>query len=101
VTHGGASTLATVRRSDRACRFPAHGFDEDVGFQEVREGINPTMLTSPTCTPDDAIPQLALSEHTIRDHLLRIYDKLGISSRVELVLHAVSGTDSAPVPANE
>ena len=33
--------------------------------------------------------------------LLRIYDKLGISRRVELVLYAVSGTDSAPMPTYE
>jgi len=41
------------------------------------------------------------SANTIRNYLLRIYDKLGISSRVELVLYAVSGTDSAPIPTNE
>jgi len=45
--------------------------------------------------------KLALSEHTIRNYLLRIYDKLGISSRVELVLYAVSGTDSPPMPIKE
>jgi DNA-binding CsgD family transcriptional regulator len=45
--------------------------------------------------------KLALSEHTIRNYLLRIYDKLGISSRVELVLYAVSGTDSTPMPTQE
>jgi DNA-binding CsgD family transcriptional regulator len=45
--------------------------------------------------------KLNLSEHTVRSYLLRIYDKLGISSRVELVLYAVSGTDSAPMPTNE
>jgi len=33
---------------------------------------------------------LALSEHTVKNYLFRIYDKLGISSRVELVLYAVS-----------
>jgi DNA-binding CsgD family transcriptional regulator len=38
---------------------------------------------------------------TIRNYLLRIYDKLGISSRVELVLYAVSGTESTPMPTNE
>ena len=42
-----------------------------------------------------------LSEHTIRNYLLRIYDKLGISSRVDLVLYAVSGTDSGPMPTNK
>ena len=34
--------------------------------------------------------QLGVSEHTIKNHLFRIYEKLGISSRVELILYAVS-----------
>jgi len=38
--------------------------------------------------------KLNLTEHTVRNYLLRIYDKLGISSRVELVLYAVSGSES-------
>jgi Bacterial regulatory proteins, luxR family len=49
----------------------------------------------------DCHAKLALSEHTIRNHLLRIYDKLGISSRVELVLYAASGTDSNPLPIKQ
>ena len=36
---------------------------------------------------------LNLSEHTVRNYLIRIFDKLGISSRVELVLYAFSGTE--------
>jgi DNA-binding NarL/FixJ family response regulator len=31
-----------------------------------------------------------LSEHAIKKYLFRIFDKLGISSRVELVLYALS-----------
>ena len=38
--------------------------------------------------------QLNLSEHTVRNYLIRIFDKLGISSRVELVLYAVSGSET-------
>jgi len=34
--------------------------------------------------------ELNLSEHTIKKYLFRIFDKLGISSRVELVLYAVT-----------
>jgi DNA-binding NarL/FixJ family response regulator len=34
--------------------------------------------------------ELGLSEHTIKKYMLRIFDKLGISTRVELVLYAVS-----------
>jgi len=38
--------------------------------------------------------ELGLSEHTIKKYLFRVFDKLGISSRVELVLYAVSHGDS-------
>jgi DNA-binding NarL/FixJ family response regulator len=34
--------------------------------------------------------ELSLSEHTVKKYLFRIFEKLGISSRVELVLYAVS-----------
>jgi DNA-binding NarL/FixJ family response regulator len=37
--------------------------------------------------------KLNLSEHTVRNYLIRIFDKLGISSRVELVLYALSGAE--------
>jgi len=37
--------------------------------------------------------QTNVSEHTVRNYLIRIFDKLGISRRVELVLYAFSGTD--------
>lgn len=41
--------------------------------------------------------ELNLSEHTIKKYLFRIFDKLGISSRVELVLYAMH--HGAPLPA--
>lgn len=34
--------------------------------------------------------ELALSEHTVKKYLFRIFDKLGISTRVELALYAVN-----------
>jgi DNA-binding NarL/FixJ family response regulator len=37
--------------------------------------------------------ELKLSEHTVKKYLFRIFDKLGISSRVELVLYAVNHND--------
>src|SRR4051794_7510406 len=50
--------------------------------------------------------QLRLSEHTIKNYMFRIFNKLGISSRVELILyalnhngvHAISTTDSVFKP---
>jgi hypothetical protein len=45
-------------------------------------------------------PKLNLSEHTVRNYLIRIFDKLGISNPVELVLYALSGAeDIENVPA--
>jgi DNA-binding NarL/FixJ family response regulator len=38
--------------------------------------------------------ELDLSEHTVKKYLFRIFEKLGISSRVELVLYAVNNSDS-------
>ena len=40
---------------------------------------------------------MALSEHTVKNYLFHIFDKLGISNRVELVLYAVSNPKSAPL----
>lgn len=40
--------------------------------------------------------ELGLSEHTIKKYLLRIFDKLGISTRVELVLYAFSHGENRP-----
>jgi DNA-binding NarL/FixJ family response regulator len=37
--------------------------------------------------------ELNLSEHTVKKYLFRIFEKLGISSRVELVLYAVNNSD--------
>jgi DNA-binding NarL/FixJ family response regulator len=39
--------------------------------------------------------RLSLSEHTVRNYLFRIFDKLGISSRVELVLRTFEPTHLA------
>jgi len=38
---------------------------------------------------------LGLSAHTVKNHLFRIYEKLGVSNRVELVLYALSGRDAS------
>jgi two-component system nitrate/nitrite response regulator NarL len=38
--------------------------------------------------------ELGLSEHTVKKYMFHIFDKLGISSRVELALYAVSHSDT-------
>jgi two-component system, NarL family, nitrate/nitrite response regulator NarL len=44
----------------------------------------------------DISQKLGLTEHTIRNYLSAIYDKLGVSSRVELALYAVAREDLTP-----
>lgn len=44
--------------------------------------------------------RLGLSEHTIKNYLFRVFDKLGISNRSELILYALSQNgDAPPTPA--
>jgi DNA-binding NarL/FixJ family response regulator len=44
----------------------------------------------------DIARELSLSEHTVKKYLFRIFDKLGLSSRVELAVYAT--TQSSPHP---
>jgi DNA-binding NarL/FixJ family response regulator len=70
--------------------------------------VNPAPSTSTLLTPReeqvvalvaeglssrDIAGELALSEHTVKKYLFRIFDKLVISTRVELVLCAVNHGD--------
>ena len=40
--------------------------------------------------------ELNLSEHTVKKYLYRVFEKLGISTRVELVLYAINNGDPRP-----
>jgi DNA-binding NarL/FixJ family response regulator len=42
---------------------------------------------------------LHLSAHTVKNHLFRIYEKLGVSSRVELILYAISSGKTSQPPS--
>jgi DNA-binding NarL/FixJ family response regulator len=45
--------------------------------------------------------RLKLTEHTVKNYMFRIFDKLGVSSRVEVVLYALgNGASRTAVPAN-
>ena len=51
----------------------------------------------------DIARQLNLSENTVKNYMFHIFEKLGISNRVELVLYALSNSKRAPmsIPADE
>jgi DNA-binding NarL/FixJ family response regulator len=48
-------------------------------------------------TNRDIARELKLSEHTVKNHIFHIFDKLGVSNRVELVLYATSGAKAVQV----
>lgn len=39
--------------------------------------------------------KLGLSEHTVKNYMFRIFDKIGVSSRVELILYGLNFRDAA------
>ncbi|HKD80969.1 MAG TPA: response regulator transcription factor [Candidatus Angelobacter sp.] len=51
-------------------------------------------LVAQGLTNKEISTRLCVSEHTIKNHLFRIYDKLGISSRVELILYAMGDREA-------
>lgn len=47
------------------------------------------MLVSQGLTNREISQHLHLSEHTVKNYLFRVFDKLGVSSRAELIIHAL------------
>ncbi|MFZ0477733.1 MAG: response regulator transcription factor [Terriglobales bacterium] len=76
------STLRVVNSSGRTLLTPR----EEQVVALVADGL----------TNRHVAVELGLSEHTIKKYLLRIFDKVGISSRVELVLYAMSHGSNRP-----
>lgn len=56
--------------------------------QSVAEGL----------TNREVAKRLGLTEHTVKNYLFRIFDKLGVSSRVEVVLYALGNAGPARAP---
>lgn len=85
----GLSKLRPVRflRHDRMALLTER---ERLVVQCVAEGLSNREIAA----------RLQLSGHTIKNYLFRIFDKLGISSRVELVLYAFSRTASETFDAD-
>jgi DNA-binding NarL/FixJ family response regulator len=73
VMAGDAKALSTLsKREAEVVRYLAQGFTN----REIAERMN-------------------LSQHTIKNYLFRVFDKLGVSSRVELLFLALSQTNNA------
>lgn len=97
------------------CLVDALAQAHTVRLADARQGSNllskreqqVVLLVAEGLSNHDIAQQLRLSDHTVKNHLFHIFEKLGISNRVELVLYAVShskraamsisGHDSPPV----
>jgi DNA-binding NarL/FixJ family response regulator len=71
----------------------AHGMDllskrEELVVRQVAEGMSNREISV----------HLHLSEHTIRNYLFKIFDKLGVSTRVELVLYCLQERQGSGSP---
>jgi DNA-binding NarL/FixJ family response regulator len=52
-------------------------------------------------TNREVAQRLSLTEHTIKNYLFRIFDKLGVSSRVEVVLYALGSVSTHVASAHD
>ena len=96
-----AVSQGQVWASSKELRFVLHALVQNrpvsAGFSKVirpsnsltrrEEGV--VHLVAEGLTNRDISKQLNLSEHTVRNYLFRIYNKLGTSNRLELALYAL------------
>jgi len=68
------------------------GKDEGMGFTPklTRREESVVRLVVQGMVNREIAQRLRLSEHTVKNYLFRIFDKLGVSNRVELALYAVA-----------
>lgn len=86
-----ADVLQVVEALQRALPFKGVNSRGEALLTKREQEIVP--LVANGLTNREMSAQLGVSEHTVKNHLFRIYEKLGISSRVELILYAVSERD--------
>jgi DNA-binding NarL/FixJ family response regulator len=82
--------LGALAQAPPARLVNAHGLN----LLAEREG-QVVSLVADGLTNRDIAAQLGLSEHTVSNYLFRIYNKLGVSNRVELVLYVMKQREQA------
>ncbi len=79
----------TIEPRDLAGSRPLSKREQEIA-RLVAEGLSNRQISQ----------RLELSEHTIKNYLFRVFEKLGVSTRVELALYALKrGHVRAPAPA--
>ena len=80
---------------DLVCQVPSLRVVNDCGHSLLTPREEQVVaLVAEGMSNRDVSRELSLSEHTVKKHLFRIFDKLGVSNRVELVLSAVNHGDA-------
>jgi DNA-binding CsgD family transcriptional regulator len=80
--------------SNKRCPFGARHFiskNAPFALASIKRGCEDEVvkLVADGLSNRNVAQKLGLTEHTVSNYLFRIYEKLGISSRVELVLYAL------------
>ena len=71
-------------------------FRDTRGIQRLsKREADVVRLVAEGLTNKDISLQLGLSEHTVRNYLFHVFDKLGVSTRVELVLYCLQDRQGA------
>ena len=72
---------------------PIHIANPRAMAQLTRREQEVMRLVAEGMTNQEVAVKLRLSEHTIKNHIFRLYEKLGLSSRVELLLYSLSQSE--------
>ncbi len=84
-TLGRVFSSLTVQNGHR----PEHGIDAKSGLTTREHEIVDAITRGSGCSNRELAQQLYISEHTLRNHLTSIYQKLGVANRLELYVYAV------------
>jgi two-component system nitrate/nitrite response regulator NarL len=71
--------------------LPVEGRSIPPSHQLSRREQEIAQLVAEGCSNRQISERLKLSEHTIKNYLFRVFEKLGVSTRVELTLYALNG----------
>jgi two-component system, NarL family, nitrate/nitrite response regulator NarL len=82
--------VAELIRTLHASSNVAPSFVQPAGNRLTRRELEVLNLVAEGCTNKDIAEQLTISNQTTKHHLSRIYEKTGISNRMQLALSAVN-----------
>jgi two-component system nitrate/nitrite response regulator NarL len=92
IAHRNVATLVDVWRS---VRKPADStVKKDFGLSARELEIVAAVLAA--CSNKEIAAKLAISEKTVKNHLTNVFDKLGVSKRLELALFALNHAPDLP-----